>query len=179
MEFLRQYGTTIAIVIIGAFLVYRLVAGRPHPLNGAPAPDFSLQNLQGAPVTLADHLGKDVVVLDFWASWCPPCRKGLPILNTVAERYGDKGVAVYAVNIREGQSLVSEFVAKNKLTLNVLLDDTGIVAEDYGVSGIPQTVIIDRAGTIRAVHVGVSPFGFEKSLTADIDAALLLGSAAE
>lgn len=172
MEYIRQYGSTVAIVLIGALLLYRMTAGRSHPLNGAPAPDFTLPHLNGETVRLADHKGKDVVVLDFWASWCPPCRKGLPVLDAVATRFQGQNVAVYAINIREGHELVSSFVNQNKLSLDVLLDDKGFVAEDYGVSGIPQTVVIDRFGTIQSVHVGVSPFGFEKSLVRDIESAL-------
>jgi len=179
MKYLRDYWSTALIVLIGGFLLYRLVVGSPHPLNGAQAPPFTLENLQGESVSLASHLGKDVVVLDFWATWCPPCRKGLPVLDRLSKTYAEKSVAIYAVNIREGDTLVSRFVEENKLSLGILLDTKGMVADDYGVSGIPQTVIIDRTGKIHAIHVGVSPFGFEASLASDIEEALAQATADE
>lgn len=175
MQFLRQYGTTIALIALAGFLVFQVFGGGSHPLDGQPAPEFTLPTLEGEQVSLADHSGKDVIVLDFWASWCPPCRKGLPILDEVARDFQDRPVAVYAVNIREGKALIRDFVGKNKLSLPVLLDDTGIVADDFQVSGIPQTVIIDRNGTIHSVHVGVPPFGFKSSLVGDIESALAAG----
>jgi thiol-disulfide isomerase/thioredoxin len=172
MKFVQEYGSTILIVSIGLFILYRLFVPRTHALVGQSAPAFRLTNLAGQEVALADHLGKDVVVLDFWASWCPPCRKGLPVLDSVAKAYAGEPVAVYGVNIREGKSLVQNFLRDRQLSLNVLLDETGMVADDYGVSGIPQTVIIDKTGQITNIHVGVSPLGFEKALKADIAAAL-------
>lgn len=176
LKYIREYGSTVLIVLVGAFLVYRIFGGGTHPMSGQVAPDFSLADTTGKTVDLASHLGKEVVVLDFWASWCPPCRKGLPILDTVAKSFAGQPVAIYGVNIREGEALVKSFAEKNGLTLPLLLDDKGYVADDYGVSGIPQTVVIDRSGTIRSVHVGVSPWGFEGAITADINAALAAGS---
>lgn len=179
MRYIREYGTTAALVLAGVFLVYLVAWAPAHPLNGQPAPPFTLNGLEGNSVALADHLGKDVVVLDFWASWCPPCRKGLPVLDALAREYADRNVAVYAVNIREDARLVKDFFEQNKLSVPVLLDEKGLVADGYGVTGIPQTVIIDRSGTISAIHVGVSPFGFESAMRADIDAALAAGAATE
>ena len=94
------------------------------------------------------------------------------MLDKVARSQEGAPVAIYAVNIREGRNLVSEFARTNQLTLPILLDNTGVVADDYGVTGIPQTVIIDRSGRIHAVHVGLSMWGFEDTLAADIQAAL-------
>ena len=171
MHYIREYGSTALIVLVGALLVYRLAVGGPHPLNGQSAPAFSLVDMAGNTVDLASHRGKDVVVLDFWASWCPACRKGLPVLDKVAQHFAGQPVAIYGVNIREGAALVAEFAKQNKLTLPLLLDDTGQVADSYGVSGIPQTVIIDRDGIVRSVHAGVPLWGFEETLIADIESA--------
>lgn len=176
MKFLRDNGSTLLMVVVGAFLVYRLAGGGTHPLTDQAAPDFTLPLLTGESVSLASHRGKEVVVLDFWASWCPPCRAGLPVLDQVARDHAGQPVAFYAVNIREGKELVSAFAAENKLTLPILLDNTGLVAEDYGVTGIPQTVVIDRSGNIHVVHVGGSLWGFEKTLAGDIQAALAAGT---
>jgi len=172
MQYLREYGSTIAIVLVGALIIYTMVVGGSHPLKGKTAPDFTLPGVDGKPVSLSSHLGKDVVVLDFWASWCPPCRKGLPILDRLASSMKGKPVAFYAVNIRESEALVTEFARREKLTLPILLDDSGLVADDYGVTTIPQTVIIDRAGKVHNVEVGLSLWGAEETILTEIQAAL-------
>lgn len=175
MKYLREYGSTVLIVLVGALLVYRIAGGGTHALTGQTAPDFTLSLVTGESVSLASHLGKDVVVLDFWASWCPPCRAGLPVLDQIARDHAGQPVAFYAVNIREGKELVAAFAADTKLALPILLDNTGLVADDYQVTGIPQTVVIDRAGKVHVVHVGSSLWGFDKTLAADIQAALAAG----
>jgi len=177
MKFLREYGSTVLIVLVGALLVYRIAGGGTHPLTNQAAPDFNLPLLSGESVSFASHLGKEVVVLDFWASWCPPCRNGLPVLDQVARDHAGKPVAFYAVNIREGKDLVAAFAADTKLALPILLDSTGLVADDYQVTGIPQTVVIDRSGKVHVVHVGSSLWGFDTTLTQDIQAALAAGPA--
>ena len=172
IRYLREYGSTVLIVAVGAFLLYKLAVGGPHPLEGKPAPDFSLHDTQGNMVTLASYKGKDVVVLDFWATWCPACRKGLPVVNAVAKHFAGKPVAVYGVNIREGADLVKAFAKQQGLSLPLLLDDKGLVADDYAVSGIPQTVVIGKDGIIHAVDVGVPLWGFEGALTREVNRAL-------
>jgi len=176
MQYLREYGSTVLIVLVGALVIYVMAVGGTHPLDGKAAPDFTLPRLDGASVTLSNHLGKDVVVLDFWASWCPPCRKGLPALDRVSKSLEGESVAIYAINIRESQALVAEFARMEKLTLPILLDDTGLVADDYGVTTIPQTVIIDRSGKVYKVEAGIPLWGAEEALLAEIRAALGSGA---
>ncbi|MEO0588149.1 MAG: TlpA disulfide reductase family protein, partial [Planctomycetota bacterium] len=127
-----------------------------HALAGTPAPDFTLNTLDGQPVTLTD-LNASVVVLDFWATWCPPCVAALPELQAYADWAEAQGlpVEVFAVNLRENEPPVRQFLAQNNLSLTTLMDD-GRVADLYGVSGIPQTVVIHN-GTIAHIHIGFSP----------------------
>ena len=129
----------------------------PSPLLGKPAPALDLDLLDGGKLTLAKHQGKDVVVLDFWATWCGPCRRSLPLLAGVAAQYQGKGVVVYAVNQRESAETAKNFMAKEKLLLTVALDSEGAAGNSYGVEGIPQTVVIGKDGSVQAVHVGFSP----------------------
>ena len=129
----------------------------PPPLLGKPAPALDLDLLDGGKLSLAKHQGKDVVVLDFWATWCGPCRRSLPVLAGVAARYQGKGVAVYAVNQREPVETIKNFLAKEKFALTVALDRDGAAGAGYGVEGIPQTVVIGKDGVVQAVHVGFSP----------------------
>ena len=127
------------------------------PALGKPAPAFQLSGLDGKPVSLADYRGKNVVVLDFWATWCGPCRMSLPILAAVAKDYAAKGVRVYAVDLRESPEQVSAFLEAQHLPLSVLLDSNGAVGLAYGAERIPHTVIIGRDGMVKAVHNGYAP----------------------
>jgi thiol-disulfide isomerase/thioredoxin len=122
-------------------------------LMGRAAPDFALDDLAGHKVSLADLKGS-IVILDFWATWCGPCRAAMPHLNALYAKYKDRGLVVYAVNLQETRDQAAKYMADNKLALPVLLDTTGNVAKQYGVSGIPTTILIDAEGKVRWVGVG-------------------------
>jgi peroxiredoxin/outer membrane lipoprotein-sorting protein len=142
--------------------------GETHPLTGEEAPDFELPRLEGEPVRLSDHEGEHVVILDFWATWCGPCVQAMPVLSEIASDYREQGVVLYAVNQRESAETIRQFLEREDLKVDVLLDKQGEVAEQYEVEGIPQTVIVDQAGRVQAVHVGYGP-GAEERLRADLD----------
>src|SRR5688572_27978714 len=114
-------------------------------LEGKAAPDFKLTSLDGKPVSMAD-LKDSVVVLDFWATWCGPCRMSLPELQKVHEAGKGDGLRVFAVNLREDEDDVKDFVKETKLSVPVLMDTDGKVAEKYLVQPIPQTVVIGKDG---------------------------------
>ena len=143
----------------------------PHPMENKAAPAFVAETTDGGEVTLAQHRGQDIVVLDFWASWCPPCREGLPAVASLAAHYKDQPVAVYAVNQGEDLDTASEYMAEEGLDLTVLMDESGDIGALYGVRGIPQTVIIDRDGQIVEVHVGFRK-GDERGWRRTIDSLL-------
>ncbi len=135
--------------------------GAPEPAEspagqgeGAPAPDFTLPLLgDGRSFSLASQRGK-VVVLDFWATWCPPCVKGLPTMSKVTGEYADRGVVFVAVDLQEDADHVAEFMKSKGWSFTVALDGDGEVSDLFGVSGIPHSVIIDKKGVVRHVHVG-------------------------
>ena len=126
-------------------------------LLGQPAPSFKLKQLDGTEIEVGAGKEKGVVVLDFWATWCGPCRVGLPILSEVVGGYKAGEVKFYAVNEEESAAAVQTFLTKSGLKLNVLLDADGKVGALYNVNGIPQTVLIGPNGTVQAIHVGVAP----------------------
>lgn len=142
-----------------------------HPLVGKAASPFTLDQLTGAPINLADHKGKDIVILDFWATWCGPCVRAMPLVDEVAKAYKDRHVVLYAVNQQEGKDKIEAFLKKQNLDVTVLLDTKGEVGQLFKVSGIPQTVVIDKDGIVRAVHIGFSP-ELKETLEQDIDAIL-------
>ncbi len=143
----------------------------PQPLLGEVAPTFSLEMLGGGEMALADHLGEDIVILDFWATWCGPCIQAMPALIDVADEYRDRNVVFYAVNQREGDAAVEDFIRAREWDLQVPMDRRGSVADQYGVHGIPHTVIIGKDGKVQAVHVGFSP-NLRETLSGELDTIL-------
>jgi thiol-disulfide isomerase/thioredoxin len=141
-----------------------------HGLKGQAAPICVLPLLSGGQLNLAKLKG-NIVVLDFWATWCPPCRKGLPILDEIASEYKDKGVQVYAINCNEAPAQVRQFVTSTNLQLPVAMDAGKTVGGRYSVQGIPQTVIIDKDGIVRCVHVGL-PGNAKQAFMKTLDALL-------
>ena len=129
----------------------------PTALVGKPAPDFSLDLIDGGKLKLSDFKDKKVVVLDFWTTWCPPCRKALPAVAGVVGGYKGKDVVFYAVNLAEDAETVRKFLKEERLKIPVALDKDGSVAKSYMVTAIPQTVVIGKDGLVKAVHVGMQP----------------------
>lgn len=117
------------------------------------APDFTLTDLTGKSVTLSDLKGKSVY-LNFWATWCPWCVEELPDLDKISQEYRDKNLIVLTLDGGEDQATVSKFAADNNYHFNVLLDTDLSVAQKYGVSSIPVSVLIDADGNIAQKRLG-------------------------
>lgn len=117
-------------------------------------PDFTLQDLSGKKVTLSGQKGS-VVLLEFWATWCPPCRASVPGIERLHEAYGGKGLKVLAVSLDEGGvDKVKEFVTEHKITYTVL-KGTDEVSTKYRVRMIPATYLLDKQGVIRKQYLGM------------------------
>lgn len=130
---------------------------RVEPLKGQKAPDFTLPTLDGKRVTLSEFQGKKVVVLDFWASWCGPCRMAMPVVQQVSEDLKDQDVVFFAVNLGEDKEKIQNFISRLNIKLPVLMDTNGDVATKYRVQSIPKLVIIDKNGIVISGHSGFSP----------------------
>ena len=131
-----------------------------------PAPNFTLKTLEGEELTLANLKG-NVVLLNFWASWCSPCREEMPVLKKLHNRYEPDGLVLLGVNVEPDSKPALQTAAKLKVNFPVLLDQKQIVTELYQITAMPSTVIIDRAGNMRFVHRGFKP-GAEKKYEAEI-----------
>lgn len=158
--------------------IEELMPAQPEPksISGKMAPDFTLPQYAGEEVTLSKLRGK-IVVIDFWATWCGPCRRGLPLLQEFSDWAGKNtdDVVVYAVNVWErGENMeevvemVGDFWTQNKYTMPTLISMTDKITRDYGVNGIPVTVVIDKEGRIAKMHSGFSPKLFEE-LKAEVE----------
>ena len=141
-----------------------------------PAPAWELKDLAGKPVKLADFKGK-VVVMDFWGSWCPPCRAELPHFQALYEKYKDRGVVFLGMNWEqpgepaERMKLVTDFMATNKYTFPVVIDHERVAVEAYDVPGFPTVYMIDGTGTIRYRNIGYED-GVSQILEAQLESML-------
>jgi peroxiredoxin len=117
------------------------------------APDFTLENLEGKKVSLKDYRGK-VVFLNFWATWCPPCRLEMPSMNRLYNEYKDKGLVILAINLRENADRARTYRDQEELDFPILLDRNGEVGLMFGVRSIPATYLIDRTGTVIGGALG-------------------------
>jgi peroxiredoxin len=121
--------------------------------KGQRAPEFSLPSLKGTTVTLGSMKGK-VVLVDFWAQWCEPCKKELPQLDRLAKEYAAKGVVIVAVNIDKQRDNAERMVKQLGVSLPVLLDPAGSVAGSYDLPKMPTSFVIDKKGIVRFVNEG-------------------------
>jgi thiol-disulfide isomerase/thioredoxin len=135
----------------GAALAHAAIR-KPWPRQRV-TPALHLATLEGAPWTLAAERGHPVL-LNFWASWCEPCRSEMPMLEKLAQAQREAGLRVIAVNYRETEAAVRRFLASNALSLDVLRDGDGAAARAFGVNIFPSTVAIDRQGRTLFIAVG-------------------------
>ncbi len=117
------------------------------------APDFTLKSRDGKNVRLSDLRGQ-VVLLNFWASWCGPCRQEMPVLDAMHKKYGNLGFAVLGVNLDAKSEKAVKYLKDTPVNFTVLYDPKGKVSGQYGVQAMPSTVIIDRDGYVRYLHEG-------------------------
>ena len=138
------------------------------PGTGDSAPDFKLQNLSAETVQLSDLAGR-AVILNFWATWCPPCRREMPLLDELQKAYGEKGLSVIGLDINESPELVKSYVNAVDVSYPIWVDappgtpgfdSTQEIFSRFGGVGLPSTLFIDRAGVIRRIYVGELSRGF-------------------
>ena len=120
------------------------------------APDFTLKGLDGTNLRLEEYRGK-VVLINFWASWCGPCRQEMPLLDRLHHRYEDTGFAVLGINVEGERAPAQKIVDKTKVTFPVLIDENQKVSELYSLEAMPSTVVVDRDGVVRYIHRGYKP----------------------
>ena len=125
------------------------------------APNFTLKSMSGKNLKLSEYRGQ-VVMINFWASWCAPCRQEMPLLEDLYKKYKSLGFTLLGVNVEEDSSTASTLLKSIKVSFPILFDNKNTVSRLYKVSAMPTTVIIDRDGNMRYLHHGYKP-GYEEA----------------
>ncbi len=128
--------------------------------ESGPAPDFTLKSNSGQNVKLSELRGQ-VVMINFWASWCGPCRQEMPLLNQLYQRYEPMGFTLLGVNVEEDSAAADKVLREIPVNFPVLYDNKNQVSESYQVRAMPSTILIDRDGKVRYLHKGYKP-GYEE-----------------
>jgi len=135
-------------------------------LSGLPAPDFALKSSTGENLRLSEYRG-DVVMINFWATWCGPCRQEMPLLDELYSRYRRVGFNLLGVNIDDDSGKAMNMIAELGVSFPVLFDTRKEVSKLYAVDAMPVTIIVDRDGKVRHVHHGYKP-GYEQDYLNEI-----------
>ena len=154
MTVVIMVGAVLMLVVIGVSLMR---VGQSQPTSG-PAPDFSLQTFGGDTFRLAEQQGK-IVIINFWASWCVPCRDEAPILQDVWERYRDRGVVLVGVAYLDVERDSLAFIDEFGITYPNGLDIGEKIAKQYNIQGVPETFIVDQNGELVDLYVGPAKEG--------------------
>ncbi len=151
---LGRFTTSARIAALTCWLAWHPLPARALGETDVP-PNFTLGEENGHAVSLSDFRGK-VIYLDFWASWCGPCKQTLPWMQALQERFGSRGLEVVAVNLDTERTAADSLLGTMKRTFTVLFDPAGTVAGLYRIPAMPTSFIIDRSGRVTAVHAGFS-----------------------
>jgi peroxiredoxin len=120
------------------------------------APGFTLASSRGTEVSLAQYRGQ-VVMINFWASWCGPCRQEFPLLESIYRKYGRMGFTLLGVNVEPDSQAANDWLKQTPVSFPILYDKDSKVSKLYDVAGMPSTVLIDRSGKLRMLHRGYRP----------------------
>jgi thiol-disulfide isomerase/thioredoxin len=142
-----------SLLVVAALVV--LAPGWTAGASSTHTPDVVLQQADGTPVPLAAYEGK-VLLIDFWASWCIPCKTSFPALDAIFREYKARGLEVLAVNLDEQRRQADAFLSAHPHQMPVLFDPKGAAPLAFGVKGMPTSFLIDKTGTIRFTHMGYS-----------------------
>lgn len=162
----KNGGITVVVAVVLALLgllAWGLIKSGKGPVDSGVAPNFTLTDFNGQTVTLSDLRGK-VVIINFWASWCPPCREEAAYLEQTWRKYKDQGVVFIGVDYVDTEKEALAYIAEFDITYLNGPDIGTRIAQAYNIKGVPETYYVDRKGTLRGVHIGplTSPILDEK-----------------
>jgi thiol-disulfide isomerase/thioredoxin len=145
-------------LLAAAFVALAAVPAAPAFAAGdsGPAPDFVLDSSTGKPVKLSGLKGQ-VVMINFWATWCGPCRQEMPLLDSIYKQYKNKNFTLLGVNVEPDPKIANDWLKKTPVSFPVLYDVKSDVSNLYTVAGMPSTVFVDKKGHVRVIHRGYKP----------------------
>ena len=146
--------------LLGMLLSLFAVSHAGAATNAGAAPDFTLKSRDGSNIKLSELRGQ-VVMVNFWASWCGPCRQEMPLLEQLYQRYQPMGFTLLGVNVEEDSSAADKVLKDIPVSFPILYDNKNSVSESYQVRAMPSTFLIDRDGNVRYLHKGYQP-GYEE-----------------
>jgi peroxiredoxin len=155
-KYLITWGNLLSVVMAAMLIVGQAGAA----VDSGPAPDFTLKSRDGSNIKLSELKGQ-VVMLNFWASWCGPCRQEMPLLDQLYQRYQPMGFTLLGVNVEEDSSAANKVLKQIPVSFPILYDNKNRVSETYQVRAMPSTILIDRDGNVRYLHKGYQP-GYEE-----------------
>lgn len=151
--------------VLLATLAFSIGTIHADPISG-PAPDFTLKSRGGKNLKLSEYRGQ-VVMLNFWASWCGPCRQEMPLLEQLFQRYQPMGFTILAVNVEDSSGDALKMLKDVSVNFPVLFDSDNRISDTYGIEAMPSTILVDRDGNMRFAHVGYMP-GYENDYDREI-----------
>jgi len=157
-KLIQKFGQAVRAAAISSLLI----TGTAYAdVKAGPAPDFTLKNESGSNLRLSEFRG-EVVMINFWASWCAPCRQEMPLLDELYTQYQPLGFTILGVNVEEDSTKARKLLKDSPVNFPVLFDNSSDVSKLYNVVAMPSTVLVDRDGNIRYLHQGYKP-GYEES----------------
>ena len=162
----RRPAGAIAALLLTGLLVSASAAGLKV---GDPFPDLASHKLEGK---LPDSLKDKIVMVDFWASWCDPCKESFPAMDDLQKRLGPMGLVIIAINVDENKSDMEDFLKKNPVTFTLLRDPSQKLVEKAGIATMPGSFLIDRAGKVRFMHTGYKGAETKKKYEQEIESLL-------
>jgi peroxiredoxin len=157
---MKRFKMTSSLYAIGLALIFAGTLASADVKQGA-APDFTLKSASGENLRLSEMRG-EVVMINFWASWCAPCRQEMPLLDELYNQYQPMGFTILGVNVEEDPTQAKQMLKDNPVNFPVLFDDKSAVSKLYDVVAMPSTVLVDRDGNVRYLHRGYKP-GYEEA----------------
>ena len=163
----------LGVLLIAGFFTISYNSANPgniRPIKvGEPISDFFLVDLQGNPVKLSDYTGQ-AVLINAWATWCPPCRAEMPLLQSYYDAHRAEGFTLLAINAGESQPTVSNFIQQSGFTFPVLLDSNNAILNRLGIRSFPTSFLVGTDGIVKAIYVGMlSPESVEAEITAQLN----------
>lgn len=167
---MKRFGQLSALLLLTLIVAASAMAS---DLEGKAAPEFTLKTAEGQQMSLKDALKKGPVLVDFWATWCQPCKQALPPLSKIYEDYKEQGYTMLAISVDNTRSVskIRPYIRSKGFQFPVLLDTDSQVLRQYGGNNVPHTVLIAQDGTIRKIWIGYHP-GEEKEIEAEVVALL-------